>query len=67
METFFTQSNLLVLLGTTCAVFILVSIIFYYHWRKYSDRTEVMVLAETIYLSVGALLFAGALIVIGIL
>ena len=67
MESFFTQTNLLALLGLVFAIFILVSIIFYFHWRKYSDRTQIMVLAETVYLSIGALLFAGALIVIGIL
>lgn len=61
-----TQTHLLYILMFVFVLFVIVSVIFYYHWRKYSNRTSVMVIAETTYLTVGSLLFALALIIIGI-
>lgn len=61
------QDILLGILGVVFFIFIIISVILYYHWRTYAERTRMVVIVETVYLSGGALLFTSALGLIGIM
>lgn len=61
------QQILLGILSAVFLFFIVMSIILYYHWRKYTERASTVVIAEFIYLTGGAILFSSALILIGII
>ena len=66
-ETFVSTSTLLGILGIVFCIFVLVSIILYYHWRTYTEKGKLVVIVELVYLTGGALLFSSALVLIGLI